>query len=311
MRGLILFGLAVALGGAVAAAAADLRLGERVSLAHGSHDIGGGMTVAAELRPIADGGTALCGAWAESTDLAAVTVGAARETLALAYVHVEGRRVARDLRFMPKIAPRLDYAGAPARCRAIDLPWRAGRVPEVFLPRRVIRPANRDTGGNQVTFSPTGMGAMSGALDPVAVLRRQIGTVPLSPRARVAEGHYSSGGGLRLAVELVAKNGQAALCGAWSDLPGQVARTEPLGRAVLREAVIMLGQERLAVDAGGFRRVPARADYTGATANCLDTGLGWTPGRDRAPLRIILPARVVYRTTTTQGTQIIRFAPRD
>jgi hypothetical protein len=302
MRLLSMIGLMAALGGA--AAASDVRLSERVTLAHGSYDIGGGMTVAAELRRTANGGTALCGVWAESAALAAVTAGEARRSLSLATVYVDGRRIAQDLGFMPKVAPRLDYAGAPAVCRRVDLPWHAGLVPEVFLPR------NRDTLGNRVGFRQTGTGAMSGALEVIPLLRRQIGTVPLSPLATVVEGRYSSGGGLRLAAEIVAVNGEAALCGAWSDLPGQVAQTDPLGRAVLAEAAVTLGRQRLDVDPGAFRRVRARGDYTGATANCLATGLRWTPELGRARLGIALPDLAVYRTTTPRGAQLIRFAPR-
>lgn len=308
MRLLSMIGLMAALGGA--AAASDVRLSERVTLAHGSYDIGGGMTVAAELRRTANGGTALCGVWAESAALAAVTAGEARRSLSLATVYVDGRRIAQDLGFMPKVAPRLDYAGAPAVCRRVDLPWHAGLVPEVFLPRRTIQPGNRDTLGNRVGFRQTGTGAMSGALEVIPLLRRQIGTVPLSPLATVVEGRYSSGGGLRLAAEIVAVNGEAALCGAWSDLPGQVAQTDPLGRAVLAEAAVTLGRQRLDVDPGAFRRVRARGDYTGATANCLATGLRWTPELGRARLGIALPDLVVYRNTTPRGAQLIRFAPR-
>ena len=312
MRLLMLLGLALALGGMASAApraAPEARLSERVSLANGSFDIGGGMTVASELRRTAAGGTALCGVWAESEVLAAATVGEARRSLAQASVYVNGRRIAQDLRFMPQIAPQLDYAGAGARCRAVDLPWRAGLVPEVFLPRRVIRPGGRDTLGNRIGFRQTGSGAMSGALDLLPFLRRQIGTVPLSPAATVAEGRYTSGGGLRLAVEIAARNGQAVLCGAWSDLPGQVAQTDPLGRMVLREAEVTLGARRLDVDPGAFRRVPAWRGAAGATANCLSTGLEWSPDMARARLSVALPSLVVYRNTTPRGSQLIRFSP--
>ncbi|MBE0453556.1 orotidine 5-phosphate decarboxylase [Roseovarius autotrophicus] len=308
MRLLVSLGMMIALGGA--AAASETRLSEGVSLAQGSFNTGGGMTVAAELRRTSTGGTALCGVWAESESQAAYTAGEARRVLDHASVSVGGRRIAQDLGFLPKIAPRLDYAGAPARCRLVDLPWRAGLVPEVFLPRRVIQPGNRDTGNNLVRFDPTGAGAMADALDLVPLVRRHIGLVPLSPAARVVEGRYSSGGGLRLAAEIVSVNGRAALCGVWSDLPGQVPQTEPLGRAVLREAVVTLGGRALSVDPGALRRVSARGDYTGAAANCLDTGLRWMPALGHVQSGIALPNIVVHRNTTPRGAQVIRFAPR-
>lgn len=311
MRLLLSFGLALALGTAATApqAAPEARLSERVSLAHGSFDIGGGMTVASELRRTATGGTALCGVWAESADLAAATVGEARRILGNASVYVNGRRIAQDLRFMPQIAPQLDYAGTEARCRTVDLPWREGLVPEVFLPRRVIQPGTRDTLGNRIGFRQTGTGATSGSLDVLPLLRRQIGTVPLSSAATVAEGRYSSGGGLRVAAEIVSRNGQAVLCGVWSDLPRQAAQTEPLGRMVLREAEVTLGNRRLDVDPGAFRRVPARRGAAGATANCLPTGLDWSAEMARARLSLALPSLVVYRSTTLRGSQVVRFSP--
>lgn len=304
MRALLSVVVLAALGGA---AQAETRLSEGVSLAHGTFSTGGGLTVATELRRRPEGGTALCGAWSESLTQSSYTIGAARQSLALASVSVDGRRIPLDLGRLPKIAPRLDYAGAPARCVALDLPWRAVRVPEVFFPRRVIQPGNNDTGGNRIDFVQGGAGAMSGAPELVPFLRRQIGLVRLSALAQVAEGRYSSGGGLRIAAELVSVNGRTMLCGAWSNLPRQAPQTEELGRAVLNEAQVRTGAQVLSVDLAALRRVPARRDYTGAPANCLDIdGNRVTAG---APLRLDLPARVVYRSTTREGRLVIRFAP--
>ncbi|MDZ7711095.1 MAG: orotidine 5-phosphate decarboxylase [Roseovarius sp.] len=306
MRPALLVAVIAALGGA---AEAGTRLGPGLSLAHGSFSTGGGMTVATELRRTAQGGTALCGAWAESDSQSVYTTGEARRILGHASVYAEGQRIASDLGFLPKIGPRLDYAGARARCVAVDLPWRAGRVPEVFLPRRVISPGTRDDGGHQVSFRQTGPGAQGRALEVVPFFKRQSRLVRLSSAATVTGGRYSSGGGLRVAVEIAPVRGRAHLCGAWSDLPGQVPQTEGVGRALLREGHVTLGGRRLDVDPGDLRRVRARADYTGAHANCLDTGLDWHPSLARAPLRLHLPARVVYRSTTTTGAQVIRLIP--
>jgi hypothetical protein len=307
MRSVLMIAVIAALGGPVLAS--DIRLGPGLSLARGSFSTGGGVTVAAELRRTAQGGTALCGAWAESESQSVYTQGEARRAVNHASVYVDGRRIASDLGFMPKIAPRLDYAGAPARCVAVDLPWRAGRVPEVFLPRAVISAGSRDDGGNNVRFRQTGPGALGSALEVVPFLTRQSGLVRLSPGATVAGGRYSSGGGLRVAAEIVPVNGRAHLCGVWSDLQGQVPQTEAVGRALLREAHATLGGRRLSVDPGDLRQVRAREDYTGTHANCLDTGLGWRPALARERLRLHLPARVVYRSTTPEGARVIRFAP--
>lgn len=304
MRVLLSLVVVAALGGAVQA---DTRLSAGVSLGHGTFSSGGGLTVATELRRRPEGGSALCGVWSESVAQSAHTIGEARRSLALASISVDGHRFARDLGRLPKIAPQLDYAGASARCLALDLPWRAGRVPEVFFPNRVIRPGTNDTRGNRITLDRGGAGAMSGAPELVPFLRRQIGLVRLSARAEVAEGRYSSGGGLRLAAEIVSVNGRPMLCGAWSNLPRQVPQTEELGRAVLAEARVRAGAQVLPVDLGALRRVPARRDYAGAQANCLEiAGERMQPG---AALRVVLPERVVYRSTTRAGRLVIRFTP--
>ena len=60
-------------------------------------------------------------------------------------------------------------------------------------------------------------------------------------------------------------------------------------------------------DLSGLRRVRARNDYTGVNANCLDTGAAWTPAHSQAPLNLHLPSGVVYRSTTPEGQQVIRF----
>jgi len=307
MRPALLVALVAALGGP--APASDARLGAGVSLAHGSFSIGGGMTVATEFRRTAQGGTALCGAWSESESQSVYTTGEARRILGQASVYANGQRLASDLGFLPKVAPRLDYAGVRARCRAVDLPWRAGRAPEVFLPRRVISPGGRDGGGQHVRFRQTGSGAQGQALEVVPFFRRQSGLVRLSPAATVTGGRYSSGGGLRVAIEIVPEGRRARLCGAWSDLPGQVPQTEAVGRALLREAHVTLGARRLDVDPGALRRVRARGDYVGTHANCLDTGLGWRPALAGERLRLHLPERVVYRDSSAAGAQVIRFAP--
>jgi len=290
-------------------APADIRLGPGLTLAHGSFSTGGGMTVATELRRTASGGTALCGAWSESESRSVYTAGHAQRILAGASVYVQGERIATGLGFLPTIRPRLDYAGAPARCTALGLPWRAGRVPEVFLPRKVISPGTRDDGGHEVHFRQKAPGALGASLEPGPFLRRQSGLVRLSPEAAVTAGRYTSGGGLRVAAEVVQVEERAHLCGAWSDLPGQVPQTEGVGRALLHRADVTLGHRTLDVDAGELRRVHARDGYAGTLANCLDTGLDWYPALARQPLRLHLPARVVYRSTTQEGAQVIRFVP--
>lgn len=289
-------------------AQAQNTLSERVTLSHGSYSSGGGITIASELRP-KDGRTALCGTWAQSESQSSYTSGTARAIVQLASVYVDGQRFYQDLGFMPQTDPRLDYAGAPARCVLTDLPWRAGRVPEVFLPRQTI--SHRSGGGSDptITFRQTGAGAEGQALDLVPFLTRNSRLVRLAQGATVAEGRYSSGGGVRVAAEMVSVNGTAHLCGVWSDLPGQADRTKDLGRDILRRTSARQGGKTMLSDLSGLRRVRARADYTGADATCLDTGTPWTSDHARAPLTLRLPDQIVYRSTTNQGQQVIRFQP--
>ncbi|SFO05930.1 hypothetical protein SAMN04487859_11499 [Roseovarius lutimaris] len=294
--------------GLAGAAQAQNTLSDRVTLSHGSYSSGGGLTIAAELRP-KDGRTALCGTWAQSERQSSYTSGTARNIVQLASVYVKGQRIYQDLGFMPQTAPRLDYAGAPARCVLTDLPWRAGRVPEVFLPRQQISHSAGGGSDRNITFRQTGAGAMGQGLELVPFLTRNSHLLRLAPGPTVAEGRYSSGGGVRLAAEMVSVNGNAHLCGVWSDLPGQVDRTAPLGHEILRRSSARQGGKTVLKDLSGLRRVRARADYTGVDATCLDTGAPWTAQHASKALSLRLPAQIVYRSTTAQGREVIRFQP--
>lgn len=301
----LILGLA---GTAQAQAQAQNTLSEGVTLSHGSYSSGGGITIATELRP-KDGRTTLCGTWAQSESQSSYTSGTARNIVQLASVYVEGQRIYQNLGFMPQTAPRLDYAGAPARCVLTDLPWRAGRVPEVFLPRQQISHSTGGGSDRNITFRQTGAGAMGQGLELVPFLTRNSRLVRLAPGPTVAEGRYSSGGGVRLAAEMVSVNGSAHLCGVWSDLAGQVDRTAPLGREILRRSSARQGGKTVLRDLSGLRRVRARAEYTGVDATCLDTGGPWTAQHASKALSLRLPDQIVYRSTTAQGREMIRFHP--
>ena len=307
----LLLCLALPLGLAASMAQADTTLSERVTLTHGSYSSGGGITIATELRPKA-GKTALCGTWAESASQSSYTVGTARNIVKLASVYVEGRRIYQDLGVLPKTAPKLDYAGAPARCVLTDLPWRAGRVPEVFIPRQQISRGNGGGSDPHITFRQTGVGAMGHGLEVGHFLTRNSRLVRLAPGATVAEGRYSGGGGgLRVVGEVVSVNGTAHLCGVWSDIdPGrQVEETRGLGREILRRSSALQGGKVILHDLSGLRRVTARARYAGADATCLDTGRLWTAKDARKRLTLRLPDQIVYRSTTVRGRELIRFQP--
>ncbi|MBW4973252.1 orotidine 5-phosphate decarboxylase [Roseovarius mucosus] len=293
--------------GLVGGAEAQTALSERVSLAHGTFSNGGGLTIATELRPTTDGRTALCGVWSESESQSSYTKGAARELVRLATVYVDGQRIAQNLVELPQIDPRLDYAGAPAGCILTTLSWQPGRVPEVFMPRKQISRSSGGGSGPQIDFAQTGTGAMSAALEVIPLLVRNSRTLPLSSASQVIEGRYSSGGGLRLAAELRPINGRAHLCGVWSDLPGQDAQTEGLGREILRRSHVMQSGQEIARDLGNLRRVSARGDYTGAEASCLDLKQPWRAEQAEVPLTLHLPDTVVYRSTTPKGQTVIRF----
>ena len=301
------FALALILGFATSAQAQNT-LSERVTLAHGSYSSGGGITIAADLRP-KDGRTALCGTWAQSTDQSSYTKGTARAIVQLASVYVDGQRIYQDLGFMPQTAPRLDYAGAPARCVLTDLPWRAGRIPEVFLPRQQISHSAGGGSSPKISFRQTGTGAVGHGLEVVPFLTRNSRLVRLAPRPSVAEGRYSSGGGVRLAAEMVSVNGRAHICGVWSDLAGQVERTKNMGREILRRTTVRQAGKTVLSDLSGLRRVRTRANYSGVNATCLDTGRPWTAHDAGKALTLRLPNQIVYRSTTAQGREVIRFQP--
>ncbi|WP_297770728.1 orotidine 5-phosphate decarboxylase [uncultured Roseovarius sp.] len=284
---------------------AETRLSENVSLAHGTFSSGGGLTIAAELRQTAQGGTVLCGAWSESASQASYTNGEARRILQLASVSIDGQRVATDLGFMPRVEPQLDYAGTPATCALIDLPWRIGRVPEIFLPRQQITRSGGDNSAPNIVFRQSAPGAQGAALEVIPFLRRNSRLVPLTDAAQTVDGGYSSGGGIRLTAELRPVDGRAHLCGVWSDLPGQDPRTQGLGREMLRRASVASGKELILTDLSELRRATLRVDYLGVQATCLDTGRAWT--KTRGPFDLRLPQQVVYRNTTPKGRTLIRF----
>ncbi len=301
------FALTLILGFATSAQAQNT-LSERVTLAHGSYSSGGGITIAAELRP-KDGRTALCGTWAQSTSQSSYTSGTARNIVKLASVYVEGQRIYQDLGFMPQTAPRLDYAGAPARCVLTDLPWRAGHIPEVFLPRQQISHSAGGGSSPKISFRQTGTGAVGHGLEVVPFLTRNSRLVRLAPGPNIAEGRYSTGGGVRVAAELVAVNGSAHICGVWSDLAGQGERTKDLGREILRRTTVRQAGKTVLSDLSGLRRVRARSDYTGVDATCLDTGLPWAAQDAGNAVTLRLPDQIVYRSTTVKGREVIRFQP--
>ncbi|MDT8329092.1 MAG: orotidine 5-phosphate decarboxylase [Roseovarius sp.] len=300
--------LALILGLATDMAQAQTILGEQVSLAHGSYTSGGGLTIATELRA-KDGKTALCGTWAQSASQSSYTSGTARKIVQMASVYVEGKRIHQDLGFMPQTEARLDYAGAPARCVLTDLPWRAGRVPEVFLPRQTISHGNGGGSDPTITFRQTGAGAMGHGLEVVPFLTRNSRLVRLAPGPSIAEGRYNTGGGVRVAAELVSVNGTAHICGVWSDLPGQADRTAHLGREILRRTTVRQAGKTLLSNLSEFRRVSARSDYTGVDATCLDTGRPWAARDARKAVTLRLPNQIVYRSTTAKGREVIRFQP--
>lgn len=153
--------VAAVLASGATAAEGPFRLGPDPVLGGGEYSVGGGITVAVELRR-SGGDTVLCGAWAQSEQLTALLSDKGNEILAKGKITLGAEVLTHNLNFLRRIAPRPGYAGAPAGCVRLDRAWRAGdaaRPLKVRIPRRELRVGGgvgRAGGGAHYTFRDTG-----------------------------------------------------------------------------------------------------------------------------------------------------------
>lgn len=133
-----------------------------IALGGGSYSSGGGLTVAAEVRPV-NGQTAVCGVWAESEQQSILTKGKAPFVIATGAVSLDGQVIHRGLGFMNKVEPTDDYRGQPATCIVTGRAWQPGdemRAPGIHIPRQVVhREVSEERAKFIVTFKNTGPGA--------------------------------------------------------------------------------------------------------------------------------------------------------
>lgn len=140
-------------------------LGAAPVLDGGGYSSGGGITVAAEIKPMG-GATALCGVWAESDSKrqSVLSKGKAGEVVASGSAYVDGQVIHRGLYFMRKVSPSDGFAGQSANCVITARPWQTGDEAKpvvIRIPRQVVYRDDGEmgSGGVQVVFRQTGPGA--------------------------------------------------------------------------------------------------------------------------------------------------------
>ena len=139
------------------------RLGLMPVLDGGSYSTGGGITVAAEIKPLG-GMTALCGVWAESAHQSVFTKGKAAQVMGSGSVYLGDTVLHRGLLFMQKATPSDSYVGHDAKCVKTQRPWQVGdetQPMQIRFPRQVVHREVDDFGGMSmpVMFRQTGPGA--------------------------------------------------------------------------------------------------------------------------------------------------------
>lgn len=272
------------------------RLKTEPILTGGTYSTGGGITIASTFRNVG-GQTALCGLWSESAVQTPYSKGVAPQVLSSGAVYLDDQRLLSDLDFFRKIPATTDYTAVQAPCAVSDLPWRpdyADRVPDIRLPRQVVYADRGRVKGPIVEFRQTGPGALSRSLDPVGAIFGKVVRLPLGHSPAIGAGRYSSGGGVKVAVDLHQVGNAAYLCGVWSESRGRSPRTEMQAPEVLARAVVVADGETVIEDLRFLRRVPKHQPLTDGPANCIDTGRKWADVDDARTMAVRIPAFVIY-----------------
>ena len=171
---LVGLGAAFGLAGCVAVSPAEkMRLGDNPLITGGSYESGGGLTLAFDVRAV-DGGTLICGVWAESERQSVLTRNAARQVLDSGAVVQGNVTLINGLAFMREIPPQDSYAGQPANCVMSSQALRGGPV-RVSLPRQeVFRDEGDGSGGAAILFRQDGPAAHKNGFSLQGLLQDQI-----------------------------------------------------------------------------------------------------------------------------------------
>lgn len=272
------------------------RLSADPALTGGTYSVGGGITIASAFRNL-NGRLALCGLWSESAAQTPYSKGKANKVLSSAVVYLNGKRLLTDLSSLRKIPATTDYSTRSASCIATSEPWHPGyanRIPDIRLPHQLVY---RDGGGVKgpiVEFRQTGPGALGGSLDLVQAVFGNTVRMPLGQSPALGGGRYSSGGGVRTAVELRQVGNTAYACGVWTESRGQSPRTEMQAPEVLARGSVVAAGRTIIRDLRFLRRVSSRRPLAGRLANCVDTGQPWKLVGDARNASVHLPSFVVY-----------------
>lgn len=272
------------------------RLKTEPVLTGGTYSTGGGITVASAFRDI-DGQIAVCGLWSESAVQTPYSKGKAQKVLSSGAAYLNGVRLVSGLESFRKIPATTDYSQTSAPCAVSDKPWQseyANRAPDIRLPQQIVYQDRGGVKGPIVEFRQTGPGALGGSLNLVQAVFGNTVRVPLGQAPVLGGGRYSSGGGVKAAVELRQIGKSTYACGVWSESRGQSPRTEMQAPEVLARGRIVADGKTIIEDLRFLRRVSARKPLAGRQANCVDTGQPWTDVAGAQRVAVHFRSFVVY-----------------
>ncbi|MEO0371130.1 MAG: hypothetical protein AAF231_06705 [Pseudomonadota bacterium] len=124
----------------------------------------------------------------------------------------------------------------------------------------------------------------------------QAGSAKLGSGALVTGGDYSTGGGLTVAVEPRAINGQLGFCGVWAQSEALSVYTRKAAARVLTKGVINIDGQRVVRNLNFLNRVRPSPSYSGAPAGCIVVNRPWS-GDTASRMTIRIPRQKIVASS--------------
>lgn len=131
----------------------------------------------------------------------------------------------------------------------------------------------------------------------------------VGPGYVTAGGDWNSGGGISVAVRAKEHNGITVICGAWTT-DRQSALSIYLNDDVMEAGAVSLGGRTAVRNLGFMQRHRWSTDLTGASANCVASGLAWQAGIADAAPQVHLPRMTFVINQDNVDTVTFRPGPR-
>lgn len=128
----------------------------------------------------------------------------------------------------------------------------------------------------------------------------QAGSVKLGSGAMVTGGDYSTGGGITVAVEPRAINGQLGFCGVWAQSAALSVYVRKTASRVLSKGVIMINGQTVVRNLNFLNRVGPSQSYAGAPASCVVVNRAWS-GDAASRMTVHIPRQKI---TSGSGSSI-------